>query len=86
MAALAWTPASWDLKAYLQVDFFQVRSLGWIETYGRSEPVEYVKSYSISYSTSCANWQDFKQDGAVKVCCNEGVVVILQTAANNVSM
>ena len=52
------------------MDFFQVRAISHLDTYGRTSPPEYVLTYSISYSTSCANWLDYKRDGVIKVNCD----------------
>jgi hypothetical protein len=68
IATISWTSASSSYSQYLQIDLLTIKNITGIATKGRSSPSEFVKEYTISFSTNLYDYSVYKEnDGSSKV-------------------
>ncbi|XP_065065364.1 uncharacterized protein LOC135691427 isoform X2 [Rhopilema esculentum] len=63
----AWCAAGSGKGSWLQVDLGKNRTIGYIATQGRDKYYEKVREYKIAVSFDGKNFQDYKEDGKVRV-------------------
>ena len=72
----AWASGIIDKHQYLQVDLGQIRILTRVATQGRPYLVtNWVKRYAILYSNDGTNWEEYRENGVVKVSADVGFTV-----------
>lgn len=62
-----WRPGNSDPSPWLQVDFLQQVTVPELKTQGRESRNHWVTNYTVSYSNDNDNFQDYKQNGMIKV-------------------
>ena len=64
----AWTPPNGIFQdQWVQVDFGQIMLVTGVATQGRCSFGQWIKSYSLSYTTDGQSWQSYKEGGKEKV-------------------
>ena len=63
----AWIPAVQDHNQWLQVDFGSETQISGISTQGYYNADHWVKSFTLSYSSSGSNFQQYQPEGYTKV-------------------
>ena len=64
----AWSAASNKAGQWLQIDLGEERLLTNFATQGRPSSAQWVKSYTILFSSDSVKWEEYKENGVVKVC------------------
>ena len=64
----AWSAASNKAGQWLQIDLGEERLLTNFATQGRPSRPQWVTSYKISFSSDSVKWEEYKENGVVKVC------------------
>ena len=70
----AWVPRTAS-GSWLQVDFELQATVAEVLTQGRGDHPQWVKSYSLSYSSNGLDFHPYRQNGVVKV--NESILSML---------
>ena len=64
----AWLAASNEAGQWLQIDLGEERLLTNFATQGRPSSPQWVTSYTILFSSDSVKWEEYKENGVVKVC------------------
>ena len=64
----AWSAASNKAGQWLQIDLGEERLLTNFATQGRPSSPQWVTSYTILFSSDSVKWEEYKENGVVKVC------------------
>ena len=64
----AWSAASNKAGQWLQIDLGEERLLTNFATQGRPSSLQWVTSYTILFSSDSVKWEEYKENGVVKVC------------------
>ena len=64
----AWVAASNEAGQWLQIDLGEERLLTNFATQGRPSFPQWVTSYTILFSSDSVKWEEYKENGVVKVC------------------
>ena len=64
----AWSAASNKAGQWLQIDLGEERLLTNFATQGRPSSPQWVTSYKIMFSLDSVKWEEYKENGVVKVC------------------
>ena len=64
----AWPAASNEAGQWLQIDLGEERLLTNFATQGRPSSPQWVTSYTILFSSDSVKWEEYKENGVVKVC------------------
>ena len=64
----AWSAASNKAGQWLQIDLGEERLLTNFATQGRPSSPQWVTSYTIMFSLDSVKWEEYKENGVVKVC------------------
>ena len=64
----AWSAASNKAGQWLQIDLGEQRLLTNFATQGRPSSLQWVTSYTILFSSDSVKWEEYKENGVVKVC------------------
>ena len=64
----AWSAASNKAGQWLQIDLGEERVLTNFATQGRPSSPQWVTSYTILFSSDSVKWEEYKENGVVKVC------------------
>ena len=65
----AWIAQKNDHSQYYQVDFVVETQVTRIETQGRQDALQYVKEYTLRYSTDGSYFKQYQPSGFTKVRC-----------------
>ena len=65
----AWIAQRNDHRQYYQVDFGVETQVTGIETQGRQDALQYVKAYTLRYSTDGSYFKQYQPSGFTKVRC-----------------
>ena len=63
----AWIPKAQDHNQWLQVDFGNDTTVTRVETQGRQDTKQWVKEYTLRYSTNGHYFKHYQPDGYTKV-------------------
>ena len=63
----SWSSGSDAIGQYLQIDLGKERVVNKIATQGRPSADQWVTSYKLLFSLDGANWDEYQNDGVVKV-------------------
>ena len=64
----AWSAASNKAGQWLQIDLGEERLLTNFATQGRPSSPQWVRSYTILFSSDSVKWEEYKENGVEKVC------------------
>ena len=64
----AWVAASNEAGQWLQIDLGEERLLTNFAAQGRPSSPQWVTSYTILFSSDSVKWEEYKENGVVKVC------------------
>ena len=64
----AWSADLKEAGQWLQIDLGEERLLTNFATQGRPSSAQWVKSYTILFSSDSVKWEEYKENGVVKVC------------------
>lgn len=61
--------ASWcgSVGAWLQIDLVRDNDISGINTQGARDNYGFVKKFTLAYKTTSGGWENFEEDGNVKV-------------------
>ena len=63
----SWSAAQNNIGQYLQIDLGKERVVNKIATQGRPLYYQWVTSYKLLFSSNGANWNEYQNNGALKV-------------------
>ncbi len=63
----SWCAATSDTNPYLQIDLQTLHIICAVSTQGNSLADQWVKNYTLKFSTDGSTWTDYKEGGQVKV-------------------
>ena len=64
----SWSADLNEAGQWLQIDLGEERLLTNFATQGRPSSAQWVKSYTILFSSDSVKWEEYKENGVVKVC------------------
>ena len=64
----SWSANLKEAGQWLQIDLGEERLLTNFATQGRPSRPQWVTSYKISFSSDSVKWEEYKENGVVKVC------------------
>ena len=67
----SWSAHKNAIGEYLQIDLGKERVVNKIATQGRASANQWVTSYNLLFSSDGANWNEYQNNGVVKVKCCE---------------
>ena len=66
-AGSSWCASTNDSNPYLQIDLQTLHIICAVSTQGNSQADQWVETYTLQSSTDGTTWNDYKEDGQVKV-------------------
>ena len=68
----SWCAGTSDSNPYLQIDLKTLHIICAVSTQGNSQADQWVKTYTLQFSTNGTTWTDYQEGGQVKVQCFPG--------------
>ena len=65
----SWCAGTSDSDPYLQIDLKTLHIICAVSTQGNSQADQWVKTYTLQFSTNGTTWTDYQEGGQVKVQC-----------------